>query len=223
MGASCSATRNRWCGPTHPASARSSWGIFSRKRPCANCASAAPSVSPGDQRGQDLPSGFTQDIGGHRGQLDVGTFQGLLQPIGRRGPLPDQARPVTGQFPHLPLRPVGNEAAAEQPVPQQLGQPLAVADVRLAPGHGLDVAGIDQEQGELLLQQVPDRLPIDAGALHGDVGHLVRGQPVRQRQDVRRSWSRRPESSCCGVPSGPVITTQATTSRLCTSTPQQRG
>ena len=61
---------------------------------------------PGDQRRQDLPPRLAQDVGGHRGQLDVGAFQGLLQPVGRRGPLPDQARPVAGQFPQLPLRPV---------------------------------------------------------------------------------------------------------------------
>ena len=67
---------------------------------------------PGDQGGQHLPPRYAQDVGGHRGQLDVGAFEGLLQPVGRRGPLPDQARPVAGQLPQLPLRPVRDEAAA---------------------------------------------------------------------------------------------------------------
>ena len=139
---------------------------------------------PGDQRGQHVPPRLAQDVGGHRGELDVGAFQGLLQPVDLRRPLADQARPVAGQLAQLPLRPVGDEAAREQPVPEQVGHPLAVADVGLAPGHRLDVPGVDQQQLELVLQQVPDRLPVDAGALHRHVGHPVRRQPVRQRQDV---------------------------------------
>src|SRR3712207_7742384 len=38
---------------------------------------------------------------------------------------------------------------------------------------------------EAALQQVPDRVPIDPGALEGDVGDAVLRQPLRQAQHVR--------------------------------------
>jgi hypothetical protein len=46
----------------------------------------------------------------------------------------------------------------------------------------LDVAGVDEQQLEVVLEQVPDRLPIHAGGLHHDLADGVRGQPVAQRQ-----------------------------------------
>jgi hypothetical protein len=46
---------------------------------------------------------------------------------------------------------------------EQLGDPLGVLDVGLAPRDVLDVAGVDQHQLEAAFQEVVDRLPIDAG------------------------------------------------------------
>jgi hypothetical protein len=43
---------------------------------------------------------------------------------------------------------------------EQLAQPLGILDVGLAPGDVLDVLSVDQEQLEVVLQQVVDRLPI---------------------------------------------------------------
>jgi len=39
-------------------------------------------------------------------------------------------------------------------MPQEIGQPLAVFDVRFASGHRLDVLRIDQAQGAPFLEQV---------------------------------------------------------------------
>src|SRR5207244_4101692 len=60
--------------------------------------------------------------------------------------------------------------------------PLGILDVGLAAGHLPDVLGVDQQQFKDPLEQVPDRLPVDPGRLHGDVGHPFVGQPVRQLQ-----------------------------------------
>ena len=82
---------------------------------------------------------------------------------------------------------------------QQVGQPLAVAHVGLAARDGLDVRGVDQQHVEPALQQVPDRLPVDAGALHGHVGHAARASQSPKASSsavvvpkVRTSWRHPP-------------------------------
>ena len=89
-------------------------------------------------------------------------------------------------------------------MPQQVGQPLAVADVGLAPRHRLDVPGVDQQQlepgppaGSRSASNRRRCSPWPRGV------HPCRRQPVRQRQDVWRSSSRRPGSPACGSPSVP--------------------
>jgi hypothetical protein len=69
---------------------------------------------------------------------------------------------------------------------QQLGQPGGVADVGLAAGQDLDVAGVDQQQLEAcLLQHIPDGLPVLAGGLHHHLGDPFGGQPPSQRLQAR--------------------------------------
>jgi hypothetical protein len=105
----------------------------------------------------DTPS--TSDAS-HPGQLDIGAFQHLLQPVDLGSPFPRQGGSVSDQLPQLALRSVRDHATAQQPVPQQVGNPRAVPHVRLAARHGLDVPRVDQQQHEPLLQQVPDGLPV---------------------------------------------------------------
>ena len=62
----------------------------------------------------------------------------------------------------------------------QLAEPLRVRDVGLAAGHVLDVARVAERQLEVVFEQLPDRLPVDAGGLHRDVRDLMRGQPIAQ-------------------------------------------
>ena len=90
---------------------------------------------------------------------------------------------------------------------QQLGQPLGVADVALAPRHHLDVRGVDQQQREALLEQVPDRLPVDPGALHRHVGRprrppASRPAPAGRPSSSRRSASPWPTARPARAPSG---------------------
>ena len=97
---------------------------------------------------------LAQDLGHHRRQLDVRPLQHLLQPIDLPRSLPHQRRPLPRQLAQLPLLPVRDEAPAEQAVPQQVGDPLAVLDVGLAARDRLDVPGVGQQQLEAALQQV---------------------------------------------------------------------
>jgi hypothetical protein len=46
------------------------------------------------------------------------------------------------------------------------------------------MARVDQQALELVLEHVPDRLPVDAGRLHRDLGHAMLGQPVAQPEQA---------------------------------------
>ena len=84
------------------------------------------------QRLEDLPPRLAQDVGGDRGQLDVRPLQRLPQPVRLGRVLPDQRGAVSRQFPQLPLRPVGDEAPLQQPVAQQVVDPIGSCDGVLA-------------------------------------------------------------------------------------------
>ena len=122
---------------------------------------------------QHGPPRYPQHISGHRGQLDVGPFQHFLNSVGLPAALLHQAPPVAGQFPQLPLGPVRDETGLQKAVAQQVGNPFGILHVGLAPRHGLHVAGVDHHHGELLLQEIVDRFPVDPGALHRHLGHFV--------------------------------------------------
>ena len=94
----------------------------------------------------------------------------------------DEPLAVAGQIAQLADGGRRHEAAAEQSVLKELGEPGRVGDVGLAAGQDLDVAVVDQHEFEAaLLEHVPDRLPILAGGLHHDPGDLLVGEPVGQR------------------------------------------
>jgi hypothetical protein len=67
---------------------------------------------------------------------------------------------------------------------EQPAEPLGVLDVGLAARHILDVLGVDEPELEVVLEQVVDRLPVDAGGLHRDVGDAEALEPVAQRQQL---------------------------------------
>jgi hypothetical protein len=79
-----------------------------------------------------------------------------------------------------------NEAAADEPVRQQIGYPHRVVHVGLATWDVPDVLRVRQHELETLFQDMPDRFPVDAGGLHGNVCAGMRRQPVRQRQEAAR-------------------------------------
>jgi hypothetical protein len=47
-------------------------------------------------------------------------------------------------------------------MPEQLGDPRRIFDIRFAPGHCLDVLGMHHEQFALPFQEVIDRSPVHA-------------------------------------------------------------
>src|SRR3954470_13891535 len=85
---------------------------------------------------------------------------------------------------HLRLG-IWHEAAADQAMGQEIGQPGRIIDVGFAARHVLDVPGVRQHQLKIsVTEDMPDWLPVDARGLHGNMGALFRGQPVRQDQET---------------------------------------
>ena len=95
----------------------------------------------------------------HRPQLDVGVLQHLMNAIGHARALPLELSPVTRQVPQLALRPGRHEAATQQAALQQLRNPLTVFDIGLPPRNLLQFAGVDQQQLEPAVEDVPHRFP----------------------------------------------------------------
>lgn len=60
----------------------------------------------------------------------------------------------------------------------------AASFVGLASRHGLDGVGIGDDQREVPFEDGVDRLPVDAGALHADMGHLPFLEPVVQGRKI---------------------------------------
>ena len=91
------------------------------------------------------------------------------------------------QIAHLLGLCVRHEARPDQTVRQQFGQPHRIVDVGLAARHVLHMRGVRQHQRELaIIQNMPHRLPVDAGRFHRHMRAFVCRQPFRQAQKIRR-------------------------------------
>src|SRR5215218_3812392 len=136
------------------------------------------------ERAQHRLAGGAEHIARDVAELDVGVLEQLLQAVGLTRALPDERLAIAGQVAQLADRFRRHEAGAHQPVLEQLAEPLGVLDVGLAAGHVLDVLGVDEPELEVVLEQVVDGLPVDAGGLHRNVRDAEPLEPVAQRQQL---------------------------------------
>jgi hypothetical protein len=140
-----------------------------------------------DQRLQDRPPAQARDVGQHRGELEVGVLERLLQPLHVAGPLADQLLAGAQQGAQRLDGRIRHEARPDQAVRQQLGQPGGVRHVGLAPRHVPHLRRVGQDQHQIAVgQHVPHRLPVHPGRLHRGVGAAALGQPSGQRQQAGR-------------------------------------
>jgi len=103
---------------------------------------------------------------------------------------------VPREVPALPDRRWGHDAPPHEPALQQLRDPGAVGPIGRPPGHLGQVGGIDEEEGEALLDHGVHRFPGDPRALQGPMRHLVGGQPVPERQEIRSGGPEGLEDVC---------------------------
>src|ERR1700731_950783 len=85
-----------------------------------------------------------------------------------------------------------HNTSSQQPMLQQIGDPLAVFLIRLPPWHCFDVLRIHQQHLKLSFQKVPHRLPIHSRGLHRYMGYSTGAQPIAQLQQLPRECSERP-------------------------------
>ena len=145
----------------------------------------------GDEGFEHQPPGYSDDIGGHRRQLDPGVFQHLFQPLDFSAPFSGDRGAGAGQIPQLPDRRRRDERSTHQTVGAQLRQPGRIIDIGLAARQVLHMPGIDQHHlhPRKILQQVVERFPVVTSGLHHHACNLLGHQVISQREDLtgRRS------------------------------------
>ena len=115
-------------------------------------------------------------------------FERLLQALRVPRDLADQLLAGPRQVAQFLDRGRRHEAAPNQPVRQQVGDPGRVVPVALAARNVPDVLRVGEHQRERLFvfEDVPHRLPVHAGRLHRHVRAARLGQPGRQFEQTRR-------------------------------------
>jgi hypothetical protein len=131
-----------------------------------------------------------------------GVLQDLVQPLDLPAALLDLGLAVAGQLAQLPDRLGRHEAGADQAVLDQLGDPGGVGHIGLATRHVVHVRRVQQPTLDLVLQQLPDRLPVAPGRLHPHPGHPEAAQPLGQQH---QPGGRRGEPAGLGVAPAVVV------------------
>ena len=158
------------------------------KRPVVQSASRSGSVSPAISADRIRPAAGAQDVADHARQLHVRVFERLLHAQGVPCDLTHQLLAGSRQVAQRLDRGRRHEAAFNQPVRQQVGDPRRVLPVALAAWNVADVLRVGEQQLERLcvFEDVPHRLPVHAGRLHRHVRAAGLGQPRRQLEQPRR-------------------------------------
>ena len=151
-------------------------------------AEALPSISARSIARPDTPKTSLMTLA----SLMLAVSRSFREPVAFGRLALHQLAAVAQQLAHLPQRLGRHETFGDQPVPDQIGDPLGILHVGLAPRHIADVSGVADDQLEMPLQDGIDRAPVDARALHPNVRHSRCPQPVPQRFEVPRHGAKRP-------------------------------
>ena len=103
-----------------------------------------------DQRPEHRAAGYAEDIAGDARQLDVGGLQQLQEPVAFGRLALHQLAAVAQQLAQFPQRPGRHEALGD--LSHQIGDPLGILHIGLAPRHVADVPGVADDQFEMPLQ-----------------------------------------------------------------------
>ncbi len=134
----------------------------------------------GDQRIEDRSAADTDDVAHHLREFQIGVLERLLNPQHVASHLVNELPARAREIAQLLNRRGWNEAAADQSVRQQVGDPGGIVHSALAARHVADVHRVGEHQGEVRLEHMPHRLPVNARGLHPDVGAAVRREPLGQ-------------------------------------------
>ena len=159
----CRPRRKRWCGLGRPVrAARIASGLALTRGPTQRPQPLRIGLA-GDERREHGAPRLAHDVGEHRGELEVGVLEGLLDALDVAGLLAHELLSGAEQVAHRARPGVGHEARADQAVREQVGEPDRVGDVGLAAGHVLHVRGVGEDQGAAR-PGPPRRAPARPGA-----------------------------------------------------------
>ena len=202
----CTRAKNAWCSLNRPVNASVSCGDLGAHSPLGQIGQHRGVALPGDQRFEHGPSRDPGDVGGHRGQLDPGVFEQLLQPLDLPGAFPGDRGAGAGQITELPDR-LG--WARTRPGPDR-ARPVGPAKPRrrrrsCGPGRFFTCRGIDQHHLEGPVLQAGSRTA-SSSRWWPPSPHSVTSlgdQMVTQRQDLagHRAPGRHRRSRPCARPS----------------------
>ncbi len=130
------------------------------------------------------PPPAAQHLPGPRPQLQISALDPLLYPLGHRRMCGHQRRAVARQLPQCTTLPRWNDTRLHPALPSQIRPPCAVAPVRLAPGHRLEMARGDHEDGAQAREKVAHRLPLHPRALYGHRPASDPAQPIPPLQQL---------------------------------------
>lgn len=73
-----------------------------------------------------------------------------------------------------PDHPVANKTITYQSLEQNHGNPFGILHVTFTPGQLLDELEVDETHPGVILEQVPNLLPVNAGTFHANLIHVIR-------------------------------------------------
>src|SRR5579872_578788 len=203
MGGRWGRSRNRGGSRTNPLRASARASRLLRLRPPApsprGVGAAWPAIRAASLARAEtpVPSGATQGswmvapsrpcrdaraIGGDTGELDGGSFPPLLQAVDPIRPLGHPVGARAGEVAQVPLGTRRKATGLHPPLTQPVGPPGGILGIGLGAGDGLVGTGVDPPLLESALEKVGDRLPVLAGARHGDVRTAKLPPPGAQSQ-----------------------------------------
>jgi hypothetical protein len=147
-------------------------------------------VGAGHQGFQHRPAGDPDDVGGHAGELGSRRPARPCPAAGPPGCVLGSGSCGSGSAPAAPGSGGAARSWADQAVFDQLGDPGRVGHIGLAAGHVTQVGRVQQPALDLVLQQLPDRLPGAPGRLHPDPGSPRSWSATRPTAATRRSSPR---------------------------------
>jgi hypothetical protein len=146
----------------------------------------------GDQGLEDGATTHAEEVAEQAGQLEVGVLQRLPDPQGVLRDLPHELLAGAGEIAQLLDGGGRDEAAADEPVGETIGDPGRIGHITLPPRDVAERLGVGEDQLECAFEDVPDRSPVHSGRFHRDMGTAVSGKPVAGGEEFRR---RRAEGS----------------------------
>ena len=153
-----------------------------------------------NERVEHRPAGLAEDVGGDAVELDAGVLERLVQPVGLALALRDLRLAIPRQVPQLRAAAwAARSSPRNSPASISWQSHCASETSVLRPGTCLTCRALHERQLEVVLQDVPDRLPIHAGRLHRDVRHADTPPASHATPAAPRPSSRTPPHAAHGT------------------------